>query len=122
MTVSLLALTLILFGGAAVLMGNAIADTWRPMWQNVVYGCLLAIVDQFLGFALFGGPFFIDSLVSTNAQPLLSAIAEYLFDAVVLSAISLLSYRVTIARKMVSQYPWLYERAGLLAWRPKNEG
>jgi hypothetical protein len=29
---------------------------------------------------------------------------------------------ITIARKMVSQYPWLYERAGLLAWRPKNEG
>jgi branched-chain amino acid transport system ATP-binding protein len=122
MTLPLLALTLILFGGTAVLMGNAIADTWRPMWQNVVYGCLLAIVDQFLGFALFGGPFFVDSLVSTNALPFSVALLEYLFDAVVLSAISLLAYRITIARKMVSQYPWLYERAGLLAWRPKNEG
>lgn len=122
MTISLLALTLILFGGTAVLMGNAIADTWRPMWQNVVYGCLLAIVDQFLGFALFDGPFFIDSLVSSDAQPLVPALVEYLFDAVVLSAISLLAYRVTIARKMVTQYPWLYERAGLLAWRPRNEG
>lgn len=120
MTLPLLALTLILFGGASVLMGNAIADTWRPWWQNVVYGCLLAIVDQFLGFALFEGPFFIDSLVSTNALPLGPAFLEYLFDAVVLSAISLLSYRVTLARKMVSQYPWLYERAGLLAWRPKT--
>lgn len=120
MTLSLLALTLILFGGASVLMGNAIADTWRPWWQNVVYGCLLAIVDQFLGFALFDGPFFIDSLVSTNAQPLGPAFVEYLFDAVVLSAISLLAYRVTLARKMVSQYPWLYERAGLLAWRSKT--
>lgn len=122
MTISLLALTLILFGGTAVLMGNAIADTWRPMWQNVIYGCLLAIVDQFLGFALFDGPFFIDSLVSSDAQPLVPALVEYLFDAVVLSAISLLAYRVTIARKMVTQYPWLYERAGLLAWRPRNEG
>jgi hypothetical protein len=122
MTISLLALTLILFGGTAVLMGNAIADTWRPMWQNVVYGCLLAIVDQFLGFALFDGPFFIDSLVSSDAQPLVPALVEYLFDAVVLSAISLLAYRITIARKMVTQYPWLYERAGLLAWRPRNEG
>jgi hypothetical protein len=27
-----------------------------------------------------------------------------------------------LARKMVRQYPWLYERAGLLAWRAKNEG
>lgn len=122
MTISLLALTLILFGGTAVLMGNAIADTWRPMWQNVVYGCLLAIVDQFLGFALFDGPFFIDSLVSSDAQPLAPALVEYLFDAVVLSAISLLAYRITIARKMITQYPWLYERAGLLAWRPRNEG
>ncbi len=122
MNLPLLALTLILFGGAACLMGNAIADTWRPMWQNVVYGCLLAIVDQFLGFALFDGPFFVDSLVSTNAQPLGPALVEYVFDAVVLSAISLLAYRITIARKMVSQYPWLYERAGLLAWRPRTEG
>lgn len=122
MNLSLLALTLILFGGAAVLMGNAIADTWRPMWQNVVYGFLLAIADQFLGFALFDGPFFVDSLVSSNAQPLLPALAEYLFDAILLSAISLLAYRVTNARKMVTQYPWLYERAGLLSWRPRSGG
>lgn len=122
MNLPLIALTLILFGGAAVLMGNAIADTWRPMWQNVVYGFLLAIVDQFLGFALFDGPFFVDSLVSSDGGPFWPALAEYLFDAVVLSAISLLAYRVTIARKMVSQYPWLYERDGLLAWRPRTGG
>ena len=122
MTVPLLALTLILFGGAACLMGNAIAETWRPWWQNVAYGCLLAVADQFLGFALFQGPFFVDSLVSSDAQPLGAALLEYLFDAVVLSAISLLAYRITLARKMVAQYPWLYERAGLLAWRAKNQG
>lgn len=122
MTIPLLALTLILFGFAAVLMGNAIADTWRPWWQNITYGFLLAIADQFLGFALFGGPFFVDSLVSSDAQPFWPALVEYLFDAVVLSAISLLAYRITLARKMVSQYPWLYERAGLLAWRAKNHG
>lgn len=122
MNLPLLALTLILFGGAAVLMGNAIADTWRPMWQNVVYAFLLAIVDQFLGFALFDGPFFVDSLVSSNAQPFLPALLEYLFDAILLSAIALLSYRVTNARKMVLQYPWLYERAGLLSWRPRSGG
>jgi hypothetical protein len=122
MSATLLALTFLLFGGAAALMGNAIAETWRPWWQNVVYGALLAVVDEFLGFALFGGPFFIDSLVSTNAQPLGDALLIYLFDAVVISAISLLCYRITLARKMVRQYPWLYERAGLLAWRAKNEG
>ena len=122
MTISLLALTLFLFGGAAVLMGNAIADTWRPMWQNVTYGCLLAIVDQFLGFALFDGPFFVDSLVSSDGGPFWPALAEYLLDAVLLCAISLLAYRVTNVRKMVSQYPWLYERDGLLAWRPRTGG
>lgn len=122
MTISLLALTLILFGGAACLMGNAIADTWRPWWQNVTYSFLLAVADQFLGFALFDGPFFVDSLVSSDGMPLGPALVEYLFDAVVLSAISLLAYRVTLARKMVSQYPWLYERAGLLGWRAKNPG
>jgi len=24
-----------------------------------------------------------------------------------------------MARKMVTQYPWIYERAGLLSWREK---
>ncbi|MGE5765951.1 MAG: DUF6867 family protein, partial [Bacteroidota bacterium] len=24
-------------------------------------------------------------------------------------------------RRMVSQYPWLYERAGLFAWRPARQ-
>jgi len=54
------------------------------------------------------------ALVSSDAQPLSYALVVYLFDAVVIAAISLLAYRITLARKMVSQYPWLYERAGLL--------
>ena len=120
MTLSLLALTFILFGGAAFLMGQAIAETWRPWWQNLAYGCLLAVGDQFLGFALFHGPFFIDSLVSTNAQPAGRRILEYLLDAVVLSPSRCSPTALTKARKMVSQYPWLYERAGLLTWRAKD--
>lgn len=120
MTFSLLALTFLLFGGAAVLMGNAIAETWRPWWQNITYGFLLAIADEFLGFALFDGPFFIDSLVSSDGGPFGEALAAYLVDAVIICAISLLAYRVTLARKMVSQYPWLYERSGLLGWREKG--
>jgi hypothetical protein len=122
MSASLLALTFILFGGAAALMGNAIAETWRPWWQNLTYGALLAVGDEFLGFALFKGPFFIDSLVSTNAQPLGLALLVYLVDFVVISAFALFSYRLTKTRKMVSQYPWLYERSGLLTWRAKTGG
>lgn len=122
MTVPLLALTFIMFGGAGVLMGNALAETWRPWWQNLTYGALLAVGDQFLGFALFEGPFFVDSLVSSDAQPLGQAILEYLFDVVVISSFALFSYRLTKVHKMVSQYPWLYERSGLLSWRSKTGG
>ncbi|MGH6893835.1 MAG: DUF6867 family protein [Dongiaceae bacterium] len=122
MTFPVLAVTFILFGGAACLMGNALAETWRPWWQNLTYGALLAVGDEFLGFALFGGPFFVASLVSSNAQPLGYALLVYLFDAVVISAFALFSYRLTKVRKMVSQYPWLYERTGLLGWRSKTGG
>lgn len=120
MTFSLLTLTLVLFGGAAALMGNAIAETWRPWWQNIAYGALLGVADEFLGFALFDGPFFVDSLVSSDGGPLGPALLDYVIDAVIISAIALLAYRITLARKMVSQYPWLYERAGLFGWRAKG--
>ena len=122
MTPPLLALTFILFGGAAALMGNAIAETWRPWWQNLTFGALLAVGDEFLGFALFKGPFFIDSLVSSDAQPLGLALLVYLIDFVVISGFALFSYRLTKVHKMVSQYPWLYERSGLLSWRSKTGG
>ncbi|HEY1383319.1 MAG TPA: hypothetical protein VGF43_06870 [Dongiaceae bacterium] len=112
----------LLVAGPAALMGNAIAETWRPWWQNVAYGALLAVGIQFLGFALFQGPFVIDSLVSSDAQPLGYAVVHYLVTAVFISAVSLMAYRITLARKMVSQYPWLYERASLLTWRARNEG
>jgi hypothetical protein len=29
------------------------------------------------------------------------------------------AHRLTLARKMASQYPWIYERAGLLGWRER---
>jgi branched-chain amino acid transport system ATP-binding protein len=34
-----------------------------------------------------------------------------------LIGIALLAYRITQAQKMVAQYPWLYQRTGLLSWR-----
>jgi branched-chain amino acid transport system ATP-binding protein len=38
-----------------------------------------------------------------------------------LVAIGLFAYRLNRARKMVSQYPWLYERAGLFRWRDRHQ-
>ncbi len=99
-------MTIILFGGAAFMMGQAIAETWRPVWQNVPYGLLLAAVNRFLDGALFGG------------TPL--SVGLYVLDAAVIVGIALFAYRITKARKMVSQYPWLYEQAGLMSWRERD--
>lgn len=99
-------ITVILFGGAAFLMGQALAETWRPAWQNVLYGALLAIGDRFIIYALFGGE--------------LLSVWGYLLHAAVLIAIALTAYRITRAWRMVRQYPWLYERTGLFTWREKT--
>ena len=47
-------LSLVLFGGAAFMMGQAIGETWRPWWQCLPYGLLLAAGCRFLTYALFG--------------------------------------------------------------------
>lgn len=119
MSISIVALTVIMFGGGGFLMGQALAETWRPWWQLLPYGALLAFGNQFLGFALFGGPFIVDSLVSTGAQPLGDAILAYLFEATVIIGFGLLAFQLTRARKLVSQYPWLYERNGPFGWKEK---
>ena len=99
-------LTLILFGGAAFLMGQALAETWRPIWQVFLYGGLLGVADRLIGFLLFG-------------RGLLS-VPGYLFDAAILIGLTLVAYRLTRVQRMVSQYPWVYERAGLFAWRERQ--
>jgi len=47
-------LTVCVMGFAAFMTGQALANTWRPAWQVVVYCVLLGLVDRFLSFALFG--------------------------------------------------------------------
>ncbi len=99
-------LTVVLFGGAACLSGQALAQTWRPIWQTVPYTLLLTIGSRFLSFALFDGE--------------LLSISGYLIDWIALLVLALVAFRITQARRMVSQYPWLYERAGLFGWRAKG--
>jgi len=99
-------LTVCLMGFAAFMAGQATAVTWKPAWHAFVYALLLGLADRFLAFALFGG-----SLLSLSA---------YLVDTATLASISLLAWRLARARKMVSQYPWLYERAGPLSWRGRT--
>jgi hypothetical protein len=103
---SFLGLTLVLFGAAALASGRALARQWRPAWQIVPYALLLAVGDRFLLYALYGG-----ELLSTTG---------YAAAAAVLLLLCIAGYRVTLARLMVRQYPWLYERAGPLAWRERR--
>lgn len=101
-----LAVDVVIFGGFAFLMGQALAGTWRPVWQVVPYAALLAATARFFNYALFGG-------VLLSPTGFLAALAVTL-------VLGLLSYRITRARKMVGQYPWLYERAGLTGWRERT--
>ena len=99
-------LTVMLFGGAAFLTGQALANGWQPASRAIPYGLLLAAGNRFLAYALFGG-----ELLSPTA---------FLVDAAVIVAFALLAHRLVQVRKMVSQYPWLYESAGLFAWRERR--
>lgn len=100
-----LTITVAIVGFAAYMTGQAVANTWGPAWQVIVYTLLFGVVARFLIFALFEG-----DLVSLTG---------YFASTTVLLAIALFAYRLTKARKMVHQYPWLYDRAGLFGWRPR---
>jgi len=101
-----LVMTVVLFGGAAAIMGQALARNWRPAWQIVLYAVLLAGADRFLLYALFGA-----ELLSPGG---------YAAASVILLAAAGASYRLTQAARMTAQYPWLYERAGLFGWRERR--
>jgi hypothetical protein len=99
-------LGLALFGGAAWMMGQALAITWRNAWYIVPYCALLAASERFLSYALFGGR--------------LTSLFGFLAIAIVLGAIALAAYRATRAGQMAQQYPWLFDRAGPFSWREKR--
>jgi hypothetical protein len=96
----------VLGGLAAWATGRAIAETWRPYHQLFVYMLLLGGAVRFTHFALF------------NAE--LLSVPSYLADMLYLLVVGSLAYRYTRARRMVSQYGWLYERAGPFGWRARQ--
>lgn len=100
-----LALTVVVAGGAAIMTGRALADGWKSPWQ-VAFACFgLALADRFLVYALFGGQ--------------LLSLSGFVVDFVVIGALALLAYRVTLVRRMVTQYPWRYERTSLFNYRER---
>lgn len=98
-----LLITIILGGGAAWLSGRAIAQTWRPMWQIVVYILILGCVVRFFHFSLFGG-----TLLSPH---------YYLVDTTVLMVLGFLGFRAARVKQMVTQYRWINRPDGPLRWR-----
>ena len=97
---------LVLIGPAAFATGHAVALTWRPFAQIVFYTALLSLVLRFLDFSLMNGE-------------LLSA-GGFLLGWAVQLAIATFAFRLTQARQMVRQYPWLYRRKGLLGWEERH--
>ena len=95
----------VLGGGAAFLAGRAIAQTWRPFWNVLLYMALLGAAVRFVHFALFDGT--------------LLAPASYTADTLYLIVASSLAWRMTRAAQMATQYYWLYERTGPLTWRER---
>jgi hypothetical protein len=101
-----IAVTVCLMGFCAFMTGQALAASWRPVWQVLVYALLLGVADRFLTWALFQGE--------------LLLVSGYVIDTLYLLAVGLLAYRVTMVRRITAQYPWLYERAGPFGWRKKG--
>ncbi len=99
-------ITVLLTGFAAFMSGQAVANTWRPYWQILVYCALLGGAARFLIYGLFNG-----ALWSPTG---------YLIGTGVLMLIGTFAFRLTRARRMVLQYPWLYNRAGLFGVKPKG--
>ena len=97
---------LVLAGSAAWVTGKAIAIGWKPLTHALAYCLLLALGTRFVLFALFGAK--------------LSSLPGLVVALGILLTIGALSFRVNQVRKMIVQYPWLYERAGLLGWRSRQ--
>lgn len=99
-------LTCILGGGAAYAAGRNLAQGWRPYWLLFVYMLIFTCGIRFLHFALF--------------QSELFSLKYYFSHGLVVQLFALLGYRVTLAKQMVSKYPFAFERSGLLTWRAKT--
>ena len=103
----------VVYGWFALMTGQALARTWRSWHQCVGYGLLLSVGARLTEYVLFIG----------RAQNLDAYIVENLGFMTVASiyvvGVALAAHRVWLVRMMVTQYPWLYERAGLFAWRSK---
>ncbi|MGR4000914.1 MAG: hypothetical protein OD811_03860 [Alphaproteobacteria bacterium] len=92
----------------AWLGGWHLGNGWRGFWVTIFYAFITACFHRFLVYALAEGAFL--------------SILGILLSLLMSCALFLFSWRLRLAARMVSQYPWLYRRSGLLSWRALEEG
>src|SRR5712664_1356320 len=92
-----LLVTVALGGGAAWQAGRAVAQTWRPWWQGVVYMLILGAAVRFIHYALFEGMF--------------TSIPAYALDTACVIAFFAAGFRAMRARQMARQYGFLRAEA-----------
>ena len=98
--------TVLLGGGASLLSGRAIAQTWRPRWQIIVYTLILGGVVRFLHFSLFDG-----TLLSLHF---------YAIDAAICMTAGMIGFRLARRAQMIEQYSWINETSGPWRWRRRR--
>ncbi|WP_298376924.1 DUF6867 family protein [Azospirillum sp.] len=101
-------LTVLVFGGFGVLTGQTLAEGWKPISAVWAYSLLLGVGDRFLAWGLAG-----ETLLAPWG---------FIVHTAAIAAITATTYRMAIARKMVNQYPWIYERFGPFHWRERTGG
>jgi predicted membrane channel-forming protein YqfA (hemolysin III family) len=100
-----LLVTVLLGASGAFVSGKALAQTWRPIHQIVIYMLLLTCAVRFVHYALF--------------HEVMLSWQNFLVDFVILLIAAFLGYRVQRAAQMADQYPWLFDRTGPMGWRRK---
>ena len=87
-----LLVTVIMGGTTAFVTGKAIAETWRPFWQVLLYAALIGFAARFIHFALFEEVF-----ISPR---------NYVVDVACLLAAGVAGYLLARRRQMAMQYGW----------------
>lgn len=129
---SFLILTIIMGGAAAMATGRALAATWRPIRQAIIYAVPLSATVAFLHYVFFEEPVIplelIGEQLARAADMPGSALAGIAWHFrgwaaifVILSLFALLGFRLTRARQMNRQYHFAYELAGPFAWKAKQQ-
>ena len=102
---NVLLFNLVLIGPASFAAGQAVAANWRPWQQIVLYSALLSAGLRFLDYALADGE--------------LWSIGGFVLGWAIQLGFAAFAFRLTRARQMVRQYPWLYRRKGLMGWEER---